>query len=42
MLDEASQTCIPPITTTTTGVHDNGFNEYGAYALNHRKILRKV
>lgn len=42
VLDEASQTCIPPITTTTTGVHDNGFNEYGAYALNHRKILRKL
>lgn len=38
VFDEASQTSVPPI----TGIHDNGFNEYGTYALKHRKILRKL
>ncbi|KAL4559268.1 hypothetical protein LXL04_031405 [Taraxacum kok-saghyz] len=38
VFDEASQTSVPPI----TGIHDNGFDEYGVYALNHRKILRKL
>ncbi|KAJ9560305.1 hypothetical protein OSB04_005465 [Centaurea solstitialis] len=38
VFDEASQSSVPPI----TGIHDNGFNEHGVYALKHRKILRKL
>ncbi|KAI7750926.1 hypothetical protein M8C21_003091 [Ambrosia artemisiifolia] len=38
VFDEANQTSVPPV----TGFHDNGFNEHAMYALNHRKILRKL
>ncbi|KVH98664.1 hypothetical protein Ccrd_023107 [Cynara cardunculus var. scolymus] len=38
VFDVASQSSVPPI----TGIHDNGFNEHGVYALKHRKILRKL
>lgn len=38
VFDAASQSSVPPI----TGIHDNGFNEHGVYALKHRKILRKL
>ncbi|KAI3820124.1 hypothetical protein L1987_13982 [Smallanthus sonchifolius] len=38
VFDEASQTSVPPV----TGFHDNGFNEHAMYALDHRKILRKL
>ncbi|KAL8225684.1 hypothetical protein R6Q57_018241 [Mikania cordata] len=38
VFDEASQTSVPPIPV----FNQNGINEHATYALNHRKILRKL
>ncbi|KAK1436471.1 hypothetical protein QVD17_02251 [Tagetes erecta] len=38
VFDEANQTSVPPV----TGIRDNGVNEHVIYALNHRKVLRKL